>query len=107
MSDYLTDAHDHICTPIERVRALHRSVGIYDECDCPDKTEGHLKIYEIGMTCNKLYDICDECCRDDVYQTEDCVNYHEHKLGETYRCPTIEALDGYQPPNTNTAKEEQ
>ena len=81
---------------VERVRALHRSVGIYDECDCSDdaKSEGHIDVYEVGTTCNKLYDICDECCRNGGYQTEDCANYHEHQLGETHLCPTISALDG-------------
>ena len=90
------DERDRLDAAVERVRALHRSVGIYDECDCPDeaKSEGHLDVYEVGTTCNKLYDICDECCRNGGYQTEDCANYHEHQLGETHLCPTISALDG-------------
>ena len=90
------DERDRLEVVVERVRALHRSVGIYDECDCDDdaKAEGHLDIYEVGLTCNKLYDICDECCRNDGYQTEDCANHHEHKPGERYHCPTIRALDG-------------
>ena len=90
------DERDRLAAVVERVRVLHRSVGIYDECDCSDlaKTEHHRDIYEVGLTCNKLYDICDECCRDDIYQSEDCANHHEHKPGERYHCPTIRALDG-------------
>ena len=89
------DERDRLAASAERVRALHRIVGIYDECDCSDeaKTEGHLDVYEVGTTCNKLYDVCDECCRNSGYQTEDCANYHEH-LGETHPCATIRALDG-------------
>ena len=93
----LRDERDRLEVVVERVRALHRSVGIYDECDCSDlaKTEYLLDIYEVGLTCNKLYDICDECCRDNEYQTEECADYHRHGLpDETHLCPTIRALDG-------------
>ena len=91
------DERDKLAAAVERVRALHRTVGIFDECDCDDdaKAEGHLDIYEVGLTCNKLYDICDECCRDDGYQTEECADYHRHGLpDEAYLCATIRALDG-------------
>lgn len=90
------DERDKLAAQVERVRKQHRPVGIYDECDCPDeaKSVGHVDVYVIGLTCNKLYDICAECCRDDVYQTETCADYHEHKLGETHHCPTINTLDG-------------
>ena len=47
----------------------------------------------VGLTCNLMYRACAECCRDDVYQTEDCANYHDHRLYEDYHCPTIRALD--------------
>ena len=93
----LRDERDRLEVVVERVRALHRSVGIYDECDCSDlaKTEHHRDIYEVGLTCNKLYDICAECCRDDIYQSEDCANHHEHGLpDETHPCATLRALDG-------------
>ena len=73
---------------LEAVLALHRRVGIYDYCECDDKnTPEHEDIYEIGVTCNKVYEICAACCRDDVYQSEECVNYHQHDTGEHY-CPS-------------------
>ena len=73
---------------LEAVLALHRRVGIYDDCECDDKnTPEHEDIYEIGVTCNKVYEICAACCRDDVYQSEECVNYHQHDTGEHY-CPS-------------------
>ena len=73
---------------LEAVLALHRRVGIYDGCECDDKnTPEHEDIYEIGVTCNKVYEICAACCRDDVYQSEECVNYHQHDTGEHY-CPS-------------------
>lgn len=79
---------------VERVRALHRAVGIYAECDCADADPAtHLNVDDVGLTCNLLYRVCAECCRDDVYQTEDCANYHDHRLGEDYHCPTVRALD--------------
>lgn len=100
----LRSERDRVAAAEERVRALHRPVGIYDECDCPDlaKAEGHLDVYEVGITCNKLYEVCAECCCDDGYQTEDCAIYHEHKLGETHHCPTIRTLDGQETLHADT-----
>ena len=85
---------DALAGAVERVRVLHRAVGIYDECDCdaPDPAT-HLDVDDVGLTCNLMYRVCAECCRDDVYQTEDCANYHAHRLDEDYHCPTIRALD--------------
>ena len=87
---------DALAAKLAEVRALHRPVGIYDECECSDeaKTEGHEDVEEVGLTCNRMYTVCAECCRDDVYQTEDCANYHDHKPDEAHHCPTIRALDG-------------
>ena len=85
---------DALAAKVERVRALHRAFGIYDECDCdaPDPAT-HLDVDDVGLTCNLMYRVCAECCRDDVYQTESCANYHAHRLDEDYHCPTIRALD--------------
>ena len=85
---------DALAAKVERVRALHRAVGIYDECDCdtPDPAT-HLDVDDVGLTCNLMYRVCAECCRDDVYQTEGCASYHAHRLDEDYHCPTIHALD--------------
>jgi len=85
---------DALAAKVERVRALHRAVGIYDECDCdaPDPAT-HLDVDDVGLTCNLMYRVCAECCRDDVYQTEGCASYHAHRLDEDYHCPTIRALD--------------
>ena len=87
---------DALAAKLDAVRALHRPVGIYDECECSDeaKAEGHEDVEEVGLTCNRMYTVCAECCRDDVYQTEDCANYHDHKPDEAHHCPTIRALDG-------------
>ena len=86
---------DALAAKLGAVRALHRPVGIYDECECSDeaKAEGHEDVEEVGLTCNRMYTVCAECCRDDVYQTEDCANYHDHKPDEAHHCPTIRALD--------------
>ena len=85
---------DALAAKVERVRALHRAFGIYDECDCDDPDPAtHLDVDDVGLTCNLMYRVCAECCRDDVYQTEDCANYHDHRLDEDYHCPTIRALD--------------
>ena len=97
-ADALLDAaaeRDALAATVERVRALHRPVGIYDECECSDeaKAEGHEDVEDIGLTCNRMYTVCAECCRDDVYQTEDCASYHDHKPDEAHHCPTIRALD--------------
>ena len=87
---------DALAAKLDAVRALHRPVGIYDECECSDeaKAEGHEDVEDIGLTCNRMYTVCAECCRDDVYQTEDCANYHDHEPDEAHHCPTIRALDG-------------
>ena len=94
----LTDERDALAAAVARVRALHRPVGIYDECECSDeaKAEGHEDVEDIGLTCNRIYTVCAECCRDDVYQTEDCASYHDHKPDEAHHCPTIRALGGEQ-----------
>ena len=86
---------DALAAKLDAVRALHRPVGIYDECECSDeaKAEGHEDVEEVGLTCNRMYTVCAECCRDDVYQTEDCANYHDHKPDEAHHCPTIRVLD--------------
>ena len=86
---------DALAAKVERVRALHRAVDIYDECDCdaPDPAT-HLDVDDVGLTCNLMYRVCAECCRDDVYQTEGCASYHAHRLDEDYHCPTIRAIDG-------------
>ena len=90
----LVAERDALAAKVERVRALHRAVGIFDECDCdaPDPAT-HLDVDYVGLTCNLMYRVCAECCRDDVYQTEDCASYHAHRLDEDYHCPTIRALD--------------
>ena len=87
---------DALAAKLDAVRALHRPVGIYDECECSDeaKAEGHEDVEDIGLTCNRMYTVCAECCRDDVYQTEDCASYHDHKPDEAHHCPTARALDG-------------
>ena len=85
---------DALAAKVERVRALHRAVGIYDECDCdaPDPAT-HFDVDDVGLTCNLMYRVCAECCRDNMYQTEGCASYHAHRLDEDYHCPTIRALD--------------
>ena len=99
---YMAEARDNARAEVERlsaqlnaVRALHRPVGIYDECECSAeaKAEGHEDVEEVGLTCNRMYTVCAECCRDDVYQTEGCASYHDHKPDEAHHCPTIRALD--------------
>lgn len=66
----------------ENLRELHRPFGLYDECECDDKsTSEHVNVLELGPSCIKLYDICQECCTDNEYQTEDCAGYHEHAPG--------------------------
>ena len=85
---------DALAAKVERVRALHRAFGIYDECDCDDPDPAtHLDVDDVGLTCNLMYRVCAECCLDDVYQTEGCASYHAHRLDEDYHCPTIRALD--------------
>ena len=82
---------DALAAKLDAVRALHRPVDIYDECECSDeaKAEGHEDVEEVGLTCNRMYTVCAECSRDDVYQY-----YHDHKPDEAHHCPTIRALDG-------------
>lgn len=72
----------------------HKPVTVYGECDCADeqKETGHVDVDEVGRTCNALYIICAECCRDDTYQTEDCADYHDHKPGEAI-CPTVADIE--------------
>lgn len=79
---------------VQAVLELHRAVPIYDECECesPSPEDGrHKYISEVGVTCNRLYVVCRECCIDDEYQKEDCANYHNHDpLGSN--CSTVRAI---------------
>ena len=90
-AEFIVDARTALpkaLAALEAVLALHRRVGIYDDCECDDKTTPeHEDIYELGVTCNKVYEICAACCRDDVYQSEECANYHQHDTGGHY-CPS-------------------
>ncbi|GAA4391611.1 hypothetical protein [Tsukamurella soli] len=75
------------------IRELHKRWTVYgDECDhhiTEDPHEvgnthpdgEHHYVAEIGWTCDRLYDVCAECCVDDIYQSEECVNYHDHRDG--------------------------
>lgn len=94
--DACDEQGQNLAEQVERVRALHRPFGTYDECDCDDdaKAEGHDDVYEVGLTCNRLYSICAECCRDDECQSEVCANYHEHRPDEAQHCLTMRVLDG-------------
>ena len=93
-TDSLRAERDALAAKVERVRALHRAFGIYDECDCDDPDPAtHLDVDDVGLTCNLMYRVCAECCRDNMYQTEGCAIYHAHRLDEDYHCPTIRALD--------------
>lgn len=82
---------------IERVLALHREWGIYDECDCTDEQKGdgqHIEIEDIGLTCNKVAVGCSHCCAEGGYMTQHCADLHVHDLDPSHRCPTVEALTG-------------
>ena len=91
----LRDELDRLAEQVERVRALHVPIRVYDECECEDTTTpGHVDVEEVGITCNLLHIACRECCTSGVdirYQTEDCANGHDHR---DTQCPTIAALDG-------------
>lgn len=52
---------------LEKVAKLHSPIAIYDECDCedkstPDHVTDHAMAYDIGPSCNYVYDACRECC---------------------------------------------
>lgn len=79
-----------------RVRAVHRPLTIYDDCDHDHNLEdaGVIEVDSIGLVCSdgKMYDICISCCSDDgESQSEHCVG-HDHGLVNPI-CATIAALD--------------
>jgi hypothetical protein len=86
-----------------RVVALHRPFGIYDECGHNhgdgEGDDSLIEVDEIGYVCEagKQYDICTECCTDDLgwtqQQTERCAEDHTHGKDEP-RCPTVAAILG-------------
>ena len=87
-ADALAEAEKRLAA----VEDLHRPFGIWDECDCDDEALNddatHRDVDEVGRTCNKLYDICSECCTDGGYMTEACAEHHDHRPGMAI-CPTI------------------
>lgn len=48
---------------------------------------------EVGLTCNLEYEVCEECCCDDEYQSENCVVYHKHAIGKPV-CNTRALIEG-------------
>ena len=98
LCDDLLDARERLPRyrrAIEAAQALHRPYGLYDKCghDHGEEGEGEgiVQVYEIGLTCKKMYDICWECCTDDADQTEECVSYHKHGPNLPI-CKTAEAI---------------
>ncbi len=96
----------HLEAVVEAVAAIHTPHAIYDQCDhehTADEigTRGVVDVGEIGLTCEKMYDICSECCvvRDDGSQSETCATYHTHGL-DLPICKTSAALRacGYKEP---------
>lgn len=79
-------------TLFERLRKLHRAYGIYTECvhDHEPDDPGVVFVDDIGYTCEKLYDICAECCRDGNNQSEACLT-HDHGPNKAI-CKTAEVL---------------
>lgn len=72
-------------TALEEVLRLHRPFGVYNDCNCPDlTTPEHILVEEIGLTCNRILDICRACCMSGGYQTEECVNNHQHEPHSDY-----------------------
>lgn len=96
----------HLEARLAAVSAIHTPHSIYDQCDhehTADEigTRGVVDVGEIGLTCEKMYDICSECCvvRDDGSQSETCATYHTHGL-DLPICKTSAALRacGYKEP---------
>lgn len=89
---------------IDKALELHRESKIYDECghkhkmaDDYDVPAGLHLIEDVGLTCEDgyQYSICRECCTDDGYQTETCVDNHEHGgSAACWPCPTHACLAG-------------
>lgn len=75
---------------IAAVKALHRSIGIYDECghDHAEGQPGVIDADEVGLVCadGLLYTICYECDTDDGEMRED-------SEGGEYPCATLKALE--------------
>ena len=74
---------------IDRITAIHRPYGIYEECghDHEPNEPGVIEVNDIGLVCaeGKMYDICVSCCMGGLSstgQTETCASTHEHRLGE-------------------------
>jgi hypothetical protein len=80
------------------VRALHKPHSIYEECGHnhdPDD-DGVVYVEDVGYSCSLLYKICDQCCAEGDYQSENCAGYHDHGP-DLPICATIRALDGDKP----------
>lgn len=72
---------------------LHKPYGIWEECEHNhDGADGAARyIDDVGLTCNKVYDICRECCSDGDGQNEACADGHNHGPNVP-RCATVAIL---------------
>lgn len=87
---------------VQRVEAIHVPAAIYGTCDCDNSLwehdyppPGHIEVEDIGWTCNKLHDVCGECCMTDgTWNTEECADMHDHGHDKPI-CATVAALRGF------------
>ncbi len=88
---------DRLRAKLEAVRKIHDSLAIFDTCnhehEDADESNGIFDVDNVGITCNKVYEVCRRCCcGGGDSQTEECLG-HGHSLGKPI-CPTIAALEG-------------
>ncbi|AYN55823.1 hypothetical protein PP635_gp44 [Arthrobacter phage Auxilium] len=83
---------------MDAVRALHRPINVYDECECPDGT--HPEEYDyidcedyVGCENSFSHYACEVCCTANDYITEWCSDTHDHTTESGCLCPTIRALE--------------
>lgn len=99
LSDALEDI-PRLLARVEAVRALHRPLRIFGDCDHHHDREdiGHdgvQLIPEVGIVCEAgyQYTICRECCTDGEFQRIDCADDHPHDTAPCWPCRTAVALD--------------
>ncbi len=82
---------------VERVRAIHQPIRVYDECE-HDADHGcePIEVYDY-MACSEsqIGWGCAVCCYDDDYPLELCPHGGDHRgVGESDSCPTRAAVEG-------------
>ena len=74
---------------------LHVPRGVWQACEHKHSVDDVLDngkvadIWDIGLTCNWIYDVCERCCIEGGHNTIYCATNHGHEHDRKGGCPAM------------------